>query len=32
MTMFDVIAGFTIGIVSARRDIDISSGDGLTLK
>jgi hypothetical protein len=33
MTLFDVVAGFTIGIVAARRDIDISgSSDGLTLK
>jgi hypothetical protein len=32
MTMFDVVAGFTIGIISAKRDIDISSGDGLALK
>jgi len=32
MTLFDVVAGFTIGIVSARRDIDITPADGLSLR
>ena len=32
MTVFDVVAGFTIGIVSARRDIELNSADGLNLR
>ena len=32
MTLFDVVAGFTIGIVAARRDIEVGTGDGLTLR
>ena len=32
MTLFDVVAGFTIGIVAARRDIEVGAGDGLTLR
>lgn len=32
MTLFDVIAGFTISIMAARRDIDVNSAGGLTLK
>ena len=32
MAMFDVVAGFTISVISAKRDIDITQGDGLALK
>lgn len=31
MTLFDVVAGFTISILAARRDIDVGSGSGLKL-
>jgi hypothetical protein len=32
MTLFDVVAGFTISILAARRDIDVSSSGGLHLQ
>ncbi len=32
MTLFDVIAGFSIGIIAARRDIDINASSGLNLQ
>lgn len=32
MTLIDVIAGFSIGIIAARRDVDVTTSDGITFR
>jgi hypothetical protein len=32
MTLIDVVAGFSIGIVAARRDISVESDSGMSLR